>query len=345
MSVVWLIALGVLVVSVSLTGVVRAYALRTSLLDVPNSRSSHTRSTPRGGGLSIVIASMTGSFVMWCLGLLESTLLAALVVGGVFIAGIGFLDDRRGVSPLARLLVHVAASVAGVSLIGGIQFLDVGTARIELGLIGSPLAVVCMVWLTNLFNFMDGIDGIAASEASFVSLASATLMIMFFGFCGPAALGIAIGSASLGFLVWNWPPARIFMGDVGSGYLGYAIGILALSAAKFEALGAIPSLILGGVFFVDATATLVRRALRGEAVSQAHRTHAYQWMARRWGSHLKVVLVVLALNFAWLLPLAVWSLRSRENSVWMLVLALLPIVIGCYAIGAGRPETTRVGDV
>lgn len=334
-----LVALAVAALSVALTGFVRLYALKTQLIDQPNDRSSHSRPTPRGGGLSIVLASMLGAAILSWLGFIEHRLLAALLVGGATIAGVGFVDDRKGVRPVVRLIVHFLAAAAAVALIRGTPTLELGHLHFELGFAGSILAVVCLVWTINLFNFMDGIDGIAASEAVFVTFASAALMMALQGISGPAVMSLIVGAASSGFLVWNWPPARIFLGDVGSGYLGYSIGLLALAAAKQGDLQVIPSLILGGVFFVDATLTLVRRLARGEPAHQAHRTHAYQWLAVRWASHVRVTLLVLAVNVVWLLPFACWAALHEEHAPWTL-LALLPIAIGCLFIGSGAARKT-----
>jgi glycosyltransferase WbpL len=332
------VALCVLLLSVSLTWAVRRYALRTNLIDEPNARSSHTRATPRGGGLGIVVASMIGTFALWRFDLVEFRLFAAFVLGGALVATIGFLDDRKGVAAIVRLGVHVAAACIGVSLIGGVSHIELGSVRFDLGLSGFVLAVVCLVWTINLFNFMDGIDGIAGSEAVFVTFASAAMMILLNGVSGSASICVVVGAASLGFLVWNWPPARIFMGDVGSGYLGYCIGLTALAAAKENVLQVIPFLLLGGVFFVDATLTVVRRLARGERVHQAHRTHAYQWLAAHWASHLRVTLLVLSVNLLWLLPFAAWAALCKEYALWAL-LALVPIALGCFFIGSGAAES------
>lgn len=339
MKTITLIAFAVAALSVALTGFVRLYALKTQLIDQPNDRSSHSRPTPRGGGVSIVLASMLGAAILSWLGFIEHRLLAALLVGGAMVAGVGFVDDRKGVRPLVRLLVHFLAAATAVALIGGTPTLELGHLHFEFGLAGSVLAVVCLVWMINLFNFMDGIDGIAASEAVFVTFSAAALMLLLQGSGGPAAMSLVVGAASAGFLVWNWPPARIFLGDVGSGYLGYAIGLIALAAAKQGELQPIPSLLLGGVFFVDATLTLVLRLARGERAHQAHRTHAYQWLAAHWASHLRVTLLVLGVNVVWLLPFACWAALHEEHALWTL-LALVPIVIGCLFIGSGAARKT-----
>lgn len=128
------------------------------------------------------------------------------------------------------------------------------------------------------------------------------------------------------------------MGDIGSGYLGYVIAVLALAGATTNSAEIWICLILGGVFFVDATVTLVRRLARGDRVHQAHRTHAYQWLSRRWGSHRKVTLSVLGVNGFWLLPLAWAASRFPAHAWWLAVVALSPLVVVALIAGAGRPE-------
>jgi Fuc2NAc and GlcNAc transferase len=205
--------------------------------------------------------------------------------------------------------------------------------------IGGFIALLTLVWVANLFNFMDGIDGIAGSEAVFVSGAGALLNWSRGGSVGLTAAMLCLAAASLGFLRWNWPPARIFMGDVGSGFLGFTLIVLGLAANQhgtipFEVWG-----ILGGFFFVDATVTLLTRMARGDRWFSAHRTHAYQWLARRWRAHLPVTLLVSAINILWLLPWA-WLATSRPAYAKdFLAVALAPVVVLVVLLGAGRKES------
>jgi Fuc2NAc and GlcNAc transferase len=212
---------------------------------------------------------------------------------------------------------------------------------VHLGLIGLVLAVAGVTWVLNLFNFMDGIDGIAASEAVFVSTAALPLMAL----CGVSgevsAACLMIAAACLGFLLWNWPPAKIFMGDVGSGYVGYVVAVLALAATRENPEALWVWLILGGVFFVDATVTLVRRAARGERIYDAHRSHGYQRLARRWGSHRRVTVAVMMLNLIWLLPCAFLATLQPDHAVAIVVAALVPLVALAIAAGSGRRENAN----
>src|SRR5262249_277790 len=170
----------------------------------------------------------------------------------------------------------------------GLPPLLFGNHLIELGAAGYVVALLGIVWVLNLFNFMDGIDGIAASEAVFITCIAALVGLIRGWPAEVPAASWVLAFASAGFLCGNWAAARVFVGDVGSGYLGYVIAVLALASARTDPVALWAWLILGGVFFVDATMTLARRCLRGERVLEAHRSHAYQWLARRWGSHSKV---------------------------------------------------------
>jgi Fuc2NAc and GlcNAc transferase len=324
--------------SAVLTAASRKLAGSLGMVDVPNARSSHTAAVPRGGGAAIVVASSITLGALAVTGLVSLDLLLAMVGGGIPVAVVGLLDDRYTVPPLVRLAVHIAAASWAVYWLGGAPALQFGGRVLQPGWPGDVLAVLGIVWALNLFNFMDGIDGIAASEAVFVACAALVPMAL----CGVSSsvlvASVVFAAAGAGFLPWNWPPATIFMGDVGSGYTGYALGVLALAAAHERPTTGWAWLILGGVFFVDATLTLMRRLLRGEQVHQAHRSHAYQWLARRWGSHRRVTVTVLAVNILWLLPWATFAAVRPAHAAAAALIALAPLVLAALATGAGRRE-------
>lgn len=328
-----LLGLVVLLFSAWLTGLLRHYALRTQLLDLPNERSSHTQPTPRGGGLALVVSFVFGLVCLWLWGGVAAEVLVAVGVGGVLIAAIGYLDDRHGLPARWRFLVHMLAASWALWWLGGFPALPVFDVELRLGWLGIPIGVVAIVWLLNLYNFMDGIDGIAATEAVTVAVGAA-LLLWLQGDAGAAALLVILAAAALGFLVWNWPPAKIFMGDVGSAFLGYVFAVLALGLSS-GALNLWVWLILLGVFVVDATYTLLRRLLRGERVYQAHRSHAYQRAARRWGSHKKVTVATAGINVFWLLPLAGVAAAYPDWGVVVLAVAWLPLLGVAVALGAG----------
>jgi Fuc2NAc and GlcNAc transferase len=338
-SSVWLIVAATFVFSALLTGVVRRLALSRGLLDVPNARSSHEAPTPRGGGAAVVLSALIAWIALGLMGVIPTGIVAALSGGGMAIAAVGLLDDRSRLSPRHRLLVHFAAALWALVWLKGLAPVQVGEHVIVFGWAGYLLGVLGIVWTLNLFNFMDGIDGIAACEAIFVVCGGMLLARVSGGHPTQPAAGLVFVAACCGFLLWNWPPARIFMGDVGSGFLGYVIAVLAVIEAHESALALLVWLILGGVFFVDATVTLVRRLLRRERLHEAHRTHAYQWLSRRWGSHRRVTLTVLAVNVLWLLPLATLAAQSPAHAPLFVAAALVPLIMLAIAARAGAPET------
>jgi Fuc2NAc and GlcNAc transferase len=316
----------------------RRFAVRRNLVDVPNARSSHVSPTPRGGGVSIVAAFLSATLLLFAIHLLDLKTTFAVMVGGGAIAGVGFLDDRRHLPARLRFVVHVAAAVLVVAVLGGIPEHSLAAWGIRQSWIGFVLSLLVLVWATNLFNFMDGIDGIAGSESVFVGLAGAWFNWMQGGDPGLTAAMLCLATASAGFLVWNWPPARIFMGDVGSGFLGFMLSTLALAASR---QGRIPFEvwpILGGVFVVDSTVTLVRRLIRGDRWYEPHRIHAYQHLARRLRSHRQVTLIVIAMDAFWLMPWA-WLADAFPARAGACALASLsPLVLLALWVGAGKPE-------
>jgi Fuc2NAc and GlcNAc transferase len=333
-----LAALAALVISALLTGMVRSLAISHGVLDVPNERSSHKVPTPRGGGAAIVVATSVALIALGWLGAVRIDLSLSLC-GGVAVAVVGFLDDRRPLSARVRLAVHLTTALWALLCLRGFPPLRVGEHVVTLGWMGYVLGILGIAWVLNLFNFMDGIDGIAASEAVFIACGGTLLSLVGAATSGVAAACLVFGAACGGFLLWNWPPAKIFMGDVGSGYLGYAIGVLALAATRENPAALWSWLILGGVFFADASVTLARRTIRGERVYEAHRSHAYQWLARRWGSHSPVTIAVILVNLLWLLPCATLATLYSDHAPLIAVVALAPIVVITTLAGSGRRET------
>lgn len=311
---------------------IRHYALK-NLLDIPNQRSSHSLPTPRGGGLAIVLAFYPAVLLAYINQLIQSNLALALLAG-VPVAIIGFIDDHRPVSIRSRIAVHLACSVAASLLLAGMPALPLMQLTVEWGIFGYFIVILALVWGLNLFNFMDGIDGIAGSEAVFIALGLA--FVSGFGADGQFFLQIALALSVLGFLIWNWPPAKIFMGDVGSGFLGFISGVLILSASHSNPVMLYAGLVLAGLFIVDASVTLARRYWTGQKWYQAHCSHAYQHAARRYG-HLKVVLVVWLINSFWLLPWAWFCLQQPNYAFMSLILAYTPLILLVLRLDAGKP--------
>jgi Fuc2NAc and GlcNAc transferase len=333
-----LLAISALAASALLTGLVRRLAAGSGVLDVPNPRSSHVVPKPRGGGLAIVLVTTAGLLVLGLRGIVTWDLAGALVGGGLAVALVGLADDRRSLSAATRLTVHFAAALWALTWLGGLPPLRVGTQLLSFGWTGYVLGAFGIVWTLNLFNFMDGIDGIAASEALFVALAGALLTASLTDVGGVGFAAVLFAAACAGFLLWNWPPASIFLGDVGSGYMGYVIVVLAVAATRHNPVALWIWLILGGAFVVDATVTLLRRLLRRERVYQAHRSHAYQWLARRWGSHGKVTVAVVTMNLLWLFPWALLAAAFPRYALAAVLAALVPLALVAVIIGSGRRE-------
>ena len=327
-----------------LTGWLRRYALAASLIDIPNARSSHKLPTPRGGGLSIVIVFLLGLLALFAFDLVETSVLWALLGAGALVALTGFLDDHGHIAAGWRLLVHFSAAAWGLYCLGGLPPLilpvpGLSMMALDLGWIGQILAALYLVWLLNLYNFMDGIDGIASIEAITVSLGAALLYAMQTGANTLWVTPVLLAMTVVGFLVWNFPPAKIFMGDAGSGFLGIVLGLLSIQAAWVNPFFLWSWLILLAVFITDATWTLFRRLLRGDKVYQAHCSHAYQYAARFYGSHKKVSLAVAIINFVWLLPLALGVALNQLNAGFALILAYLPLVVLVIIFRAGQRES------
>ena len=274
------------------TWLARVYALRRNLMDAPGERRSHTVPTPRGAGIAIVLAMLVALVALIARLPQELVLLAGATIGLVLVAAIGWLDDHRPLSPWSRLAVHALAA---------------GWLAAAFWLTGSAGATALMVFvaalvLVNAWNFMDGIDAIAAGQAvvvvaALVLLAPAPL---------PVFLGLAFVAATLGFLPFNLPRARAFLGDVGSGSLGYLVALFAGLAAREAPLAAWASVVLPlAPFLVDTGLTLATRMLRGERWWEPHVTHAYQCAARRFG-HGRVSIAY-----------AVWAALGGTLAVWM----------------------------
>jgi Fuc2NAc and GlcNAc transferase len=309
-----------------LTGVVDRYARAHALLDVPNTRSLHQVPTPRGGGLAITIVALGGALMLGLFDQLASDVVAA-VVGGGLVAWVGWRDDRAHVAPAIRAAVHGLAAGWAVYRLGGMPHLTVGASRFALGGAGAVLAILAIVWCINLYNFMDGIDGLSGVEGVSVAL-PAGAMLLSRGEHGLGLFALIVGGASAGFLVWNWSPARIFMGDVGSGFLGFVFGVLTLAAERSGALPGLIVLLLLSVFLVDATLTLARRVAAGERWYSAHRRHAYQRAVQAGHSHRQVAMAVVGMNVV-LAALGWWACREPVR-LGYLVLGGLALVSALY---------------
>lgn len=332
----WLVFSAVFL-SFVLTAILRRYALAKSIIDVPNARSSHVIPTPRGGGLSIVLTFLCTLPLLVMAELAPLSVVTALGGAGALVALVGFMDDHGHIPARWRLLGHFSAAGWAIFWLGGLPEIRLFGIAVDLSWFGQFLAIVYLVWMLNLYNFMDGIDGIASIEAICACL-GACLLYWLAGFEDLIWLPMLLAAAVAGFLFWNFPPARIFMGDAGSGFLGVILGVLSIQAAWVSSQLLWAWLILLGVFVVDATFTLARRLLRGDKVYEAHRSHAYQFASRRFGRHLPVTLAVACLNLFWLLPIAVCVVYFGLDGASGMVLAYSLLVFLAVKFQAGSLE-------
>jgi Fuc2NAc and GlcNAc transferase len=329
-----LLYVGTFALSMFLTRQLVVHARKLASIDIPNERSSHSTPTPRGGGIAFVLASILAFITITILTSQFGVELLGLSVAGGLVATVGHLDDRKRISgATVRLFAHSIAATILVVAIGLPDSISFFNQSIEAGLVTHLIIGIALVWLLNLFNFMDGTDGIAASEAAFVALTGAIVMTST---SDHSAAGFALAASVLGFLVYNWSPAKIFMGDVGSGFLGITIGGLALLSTQQNAELLWVWIILLGVFVTDATITLLRRLARKQKPHVAHRSHAYQHLALRFQSHSKVAIGMLAINIIWLLPIAYLVADGRVIGTTGVLIAYVPLVIAAVLLGSGK---------
>ena len=277
-----MIYIGLFLLSVMLTYIIRSYANKKAIFDIPNERSSHVTPTPRGGGLAIVIVFYIG--LIYFQENLDSKLFYALFCA-VPIALISLIDDIFTLSSKIRLFVQSISAGMVLYFLGGVTSIDFILFELH-GWWLNIIAFSAIIWLTNLYNFLDGIDGYAGSEAVMVGLG------LFLFFHNP--LGLVIVAACLGFLLFNWHKASIFMGDVGSATLGFIFAVFVFYDTSHGSIYI--WLILLSLFWFDATLTLMRRYKNGESITQAHKKHAYQRLTQSGWSHDKVVWFSLVFN-------------------------------------------------
>ena len=270
-----------------LTYLFRLIALKKQALDLPNERSSHTVPTPRVGGLAIVLTWYIGLIGFFYYGLISTNLFYALMCGAL-LAIVSFIDDLIDIKPIIRLIVHFVVVISAFVFLNGIRPFILPHIEINYLYITYPLAIVGMVWFINLYNFMDGING-------FVSIEAITIALFMYSFTFNVVNLILI-VAVLGFFFWNWPKAKIFMGDVGSTQLGFILIVLGIYFHNELQFSIVNWIMLAIPFWFDATFTLYRRWRNGEKLSVGHKKHVYQRLVQAGYSHKQVGLMLISLN-------------------------------------------------
>lgn len=319
----------------TLVGYFRRYALGKGLIDVPNARSSHHLSTPRGGGIVFVGLWLGTALLVWARGELSSSAVVSLLPGSILVAAIGYGDDHYNLSSLWRALVHFIAALITVYFLLAMAPSHNSWKLFCCHWLEVLAIIFIIVWSTNLFNFMDGTDGLAGMEACFV-FSIGGWWLWQAGAHNYAYFAWVLVATVAGFLVWNWPSARIFMGDGGSGFLGFLIANFALIGQIWWDIPALLWVIVYGVFWFDATVTLLRRILAGERWYTAHRSHAYQRLHQAGWSHYKILLAISAVNML-LIGVALWAGAHRETIPWVFLAILLLLSIAYWKIERLQP--------
>ena len=305
----------------------RHWAIKVGILDHPTDRGSHSVATPRGGGVVFVLVILVFAAALALSGYIEGRVLT-LVLACSLVALVGFLDDWKSLSSSNRLLVHF---IVVAILIG------VGMAGISWSLWIFVLMLVALffgAWMINLYNFMDGSDGIAATQAIFVScIVAGTLWLH--GLPEVSAIAAISAAAIAGFVAFNLPPARLFMGDVGSGFLGALVASYAVLLAPLGWHGVLILICATALFVVDASLTLAIRVLRGHGPTEPHRSHIYQRLVRAFGSHAKTLLCYAAVNMVLVLPICLWQMQA-PGVQWGGAIALYGVLSALYFLLAVR---------
>ena len=301
----------------------RAWALRQEILDVANHRSLHTGAVPRGAGIAIAALTIAGllsvsAFTPVC----APPVLWAYIMGAVLVAAVSWVDDVRGLPAFVRLPAHLVAAAAVVAACGGVYALAIpAIGLLDSHVWGSTLAVIWIAFLTNAFNFMDGSDGIAGLQAV---IAGAGLAVIGFIAHQPVLVVVSalIAGSSMGFLRSNWAPANVFMGDVGSAFLGYSFASVSVIAASSSPRLAAAGILVVWPFVFDTAFTLLQRLRRGERIWEAHRSHLYQRSIARGAGHASVAIEYGAAAVVTLIAAILWVAGIDERGVAVIISAL-----------------------
>lgn len=329
------IGVGVFVVatlaSVGVTALLLPVLRRKAILDHPNERASHTHPTPRGGGIAVmpVILSLWAAILYWYS---DVPIGLATVIGcAAMLAMISWVDDLRGLTALTRLLSHIAAAVVGLAGMPENALVFQGLLP---GILDKVLACLIWVWFINLFNFMDGIDGITGVQSMAIGLGAFGLSALSALMPSVGILGLAVAGAAVGFLAYNWHPAKLFIGDVGSIPLGFLLGWLLLVMAVQGYW--VSALLLPLYYLTDSTLTLARRALRGERVWRAHREHFYQRAHQAGLSHAAIASRVAAADIVLICLAVVAAMGHRGAALLGGIVVVAILLIDFAATEKGR---------
>jgi Fuc2NAc and GlcNAc transferase len=305
-------------------------AINNNIIAIKNHRTLHALPTPKGGGIVFSLLFLLSFILIWLNWQLPKELFLIVGVGGMVASIFGFIDDIKNIRAIFKLIVQIflAAWVVYWLEYGGLLQLEWMP-----NFLAIPFLLFFMIWIINAYNFIDGIDGFAASGAIFICLTLAVLLFITNGPIEIMAIFILIAAVVSGFLLFNWPPATIFMGDAGSVFLGYIFGSLLLFTTLTSNISIWSWLTVLGYFFADTLITQILRVFLVKKWYLPHRSHAYQNLARITGSHLKVTRGVILYNLMWILPLTLFSALQPEIGVFTAILAIMPALIIAFKYG------------
>jgi len=321
-----------LILSLAASGIYLRFASKHGPYATPNYRSLHQKVIPRGAGLAVAFAALLGYLYLYFDGGLTTSQLMVYVVGGVLVAAMGAADDRLDIRARYRMPFQFLTAGWICYWFGGLTPIDMNHAVLDLGPFGHAALVVVLVWFYNLYNFIDGIDGMASSATVFICAAMGVILFSQ----DELTLGMILallGVSSAAFLLFNWPPARMFLGDAGSSFMAYILSAVFVESLWRDSAVIWAWLIAGGFYFADTTLTTTVRLLTVPGWYRPHRSHAYQNLARVWNSHLRVLLLVMSINLLWVIPMLLLALKYETWAIGITVLAYIPLAGFCLKYG------------
>lgn len=308
------------------------FALVHGPIAVPNHRSLHQEPIPKGAGVAVALASLICLGALAVSGRLDWRSVNLFVVGGFAVTLAGVADDRLDIPPRFRLVVQLVSIGWICAWLGGVPPLYFGATSFRLGLLGLALLVAACTWFFNLYNFVDGTDGMAGSATAFIGGTMSVVMVVARQYDLAAVLAV-VAAASIGFLCFNWPPARIFMGEAGTAFISYIFVAVILVSLSREAVSLWIWLIVFAFYFSDTTVTTMIRAFTVPRFYRGHRSHAYQNLARKWESHLRILTLVLAIDLLWVAPAVAIALHRPDIAGFVTAVVYAPLVLFALKFG------------
>lgn len=310
----------------------KKFALKFKFVAVPNERSLHKKETPQGGGIIISLIVLSFIFYLYLSGDMQENEFFAIFMGGLILSVIGFLDDILEINAGVRLIIQILVASWSLYLLGGIPYTDFFSSIPEVYIIVNFIAIVIFVWFVNAFNFIDGIDGLASSNAFFFSI-SIGGYFLWQKIEPYGSVLIVLAAASLAFLFFNWPQAKIFLGDAGSNFFGYIFGIILLITVKKENISIWTWLIIFTYLITDTTTTTILRMFLVKGWYHTHRSHAYQNLARVLENHKFVTQLILCFDVIYLLPLAYLSICYHQFAWLAFLFGVIPVFVFVLKFG------------